>query len=656
MYSSWVDTTPQTTFPLGRHSTTTFLLEETIDEQLVTLLINSDPSECNENLTTYLKLIVDNVYTDETGDRSYHTISKYALKLLTLNLFIKNYQFCVGKILAFLTAFNSMTDLTQDKVALEAECFKEFLCIILLLLLKVKNTDRADNHCEELNAIDTNGLFETFREYNFVHHISTFITNHVLSTNQGKSPFILLKFGCDVFFEYLYHIELLNDSEFHSLTKESTLIPTLIAFLLSNDNYDNYDINGDDFEDEDKLIAYEEFKLLLLINEQYLMKCYSSLDMKNEVFEGLMRVREDKQVNHANIAGFLNLLIYHLNREESQIIKILILKFLYLVFTTSYTVSLIYLNDLKILVDIFMRELNNLDYTTNNDNRVLLMAYLRVTYPLLMFSQLKELHYKWSDIVDVLGNIVLHSSEESQLGMKKLALKCMSIDWIKQRRRNTPGTVDKALDMEKPPTEITEIELPKDSFKKLTIDDSAIELYSKDLNTSSESLGSFARIASVRTSTRKDFYKHTTAQNKSKQSLFIENNNNIFMQNLRGDSSPTPSEKNILDLPAEYLNSKPLPQLPRESRVYKEPSPTSSVSLLVIKALKKKAPPPPPHHLHLTRTPSPMVSNTHSPSNSHLHNLPIQLHNQLNNLPNLLFNNLHDPSTPPPPPPPRRRR
>ena len=31
--------------------------------------------------------------------------------------------------------------------------------------------------------------------------------------------------------------------------------------------------------------------------------------------------------NLNNITGFINLLIYHLNREESHIIKILILKF-----------------------------------------------------------------------------------------------------------------------------------------------------------------------------------------------------------------------------------------------------------------------------------------------------------------------------------------
>lgn len=86
--------------------------------------------------------------------------------------------------------------------------------------------------------------------------------------------FVLLKFGCDIVFEYLFHKELLSDNEFTSLTTQTNLIPTLIKYLLSNENFNNYDIDGDDFEDEDKLIAYEEFKLLLLINEQYLEIVY----------------------------------------------------------------------------------------------------------------------------------------------------------------------------------------------------------------------------------------------------------------------------------------------------------------------------------------------------------------------------------------------
>lgn len=57
------------------------------------------------------------------------------------------------------------------------------------------------------------------------------------------------------------------------------------------------------------------------------MKSYYDKNLNNLVFDELL-----KNVENLNqITGLINLLIYHLNREESQIIKILILKFLYLV-------------------------------------------------------------------------------------------------------------------------------------------------------------------------------------------------------------------------------------------------------------------------------------------------------------------------------------
>lgn len=61
---------------------------------------------------------------------------------------------------------------------------------------------------------------------------------------------------------------MLNNEELNELTKHD-LIPTLIKYLLNNDDFHNYDLDGDEFEDESRLIAYEELKLLLLINEQF---------------------------------------------------------------------------------------------------------------------------------------------------------------------------------------------------------------------------------------------------------------------------------------------------------------------------------------------------------------------------------------------------
>ena len=78
---------------------------------------------------------------------------------------------------------------------------------------------------------------------------------------------------------------------------------------------------------------------------------------------------------------------------------------------------MIYLNDLKILIDILLRELNDLDY---NENIVLTMTYLRVLYPILMFSELCEINgnrnrngyghgYKSQEILETLRNIIINS-------------------------------------------------------------------------------------------------------------------------------------------------------------------------------------------------------------------------------------------------------
>ena len=45
---------------------------------------------------------------------------------------------------------------------------------------------------------------------------------------------------------------------------------------------------------------------------------------------------------------------------EDQALQLLILKMLYLLFTTPGTQEYFYTNDLRVLVDVFVRELNNL--------------------------------------------------------------------------------------------------------------------------------------------------------------------------------------------------------------------------------------------------------------------------------------------------------
>lgn len=692
--ATMTNSVPLHTFPSGSVLSLPDLSEngrDYLEDEISTILINSDPEECNENFLIYLKIILDNIYINKQP--LYKDISKYSLKLIKSNLFTKNFKFCVGKIIAFLETFTVLTKFRleeeeeeeqinedDERAKYESECLKEFLCIVLLLLIKIKNTEHEKNSKnidfndgdvpkvkdDELSLIPVNELFETFREFKLMSILSSFISTQIIAINNQESKFVILKFSCDIIFEYFYQVEMLNNEELNELTKHD-LIPTLIKYLLNNDDFHNYDLDGDEFEDESRLIAYEELKLLLLINEQFLMKSYYDKNLNNLVFDELL-----KNVENLNqITGLINLLIYHLNREESQIIKILILKFLYLVFVSSCTCKLIYLNDLKILIDIIIRELNN----TDDDKKILTMTYLRVLYPILIFSQINENDnykgYKNNQILQVLREIIINyetklqdlsrnDSNDEDNSISKLAIKCMHVKWLKN-----PSQPNQ---QQHPQHHHHQQQQQQGTFK--TESPESDEQISIQSTNSKESLtGSFTRVASVRASSRSDYHKHTTTHNivrknsgKSKNSsnsfnnqrslMIEENNGNVFLSkiskiSLSDQSTTTPSnpqqqhhhqqhqqqpsltttttletttsihsdqisitssvgtsDSNILDLPDEYLNSKPLPKIPlptkaKRTLIYSTSNNSSTSSInsstsLKQKALKKKAPPPPP--------------------------------------------------------------
>ena len=89
-------------------------------------------------------------------------------------------------------------------------------------------------------------------------------------------------------------------------------------------------------------------------------------------------------------------LILLLNRESETSPQLLILKLLYLVFTTPATHEYFYTNDLRVLVDVIVRNLLDLPRSAT----ALRHTYLRVLYPLLAHSQLRlpEQHYKRREI------------------------------------------------------------------------------------------------------------------------------------------------------------------------------------------------------------------------------------------------------------------
>jgi Protein of unknown function (DUF2013) len=93
-------------------------------------------------------------------------------------------------------------------------------------------------------------------------------------------------------------------------------------------------------------------------------------------------------------------IILLLNRETETSLQLLILKLLYLLFTTKATHEYFYTNDLQVLLDVILRNLLDLP----NELTSLRHTYLRVLYPLLAYTQLSQPpRYKRSEIIRVLS-------------------------------------------------------------------------------------------------------------------------------------------------------------------------------------------------------------------------------------------------------------
>lgn len=580
---------------------------EQLLDTLHPILILSDPHECNDNISLFLKSAADFLSQE---DEIYHKCSVLSLTFLNSNLFLKNYRLCLGKILSILKL---LANTASPANRTEALTLSQVLSIVLLVFFKLID----DKKLRLYNTVPKSQLLELLKDLSFVEVSATFISSQVRYApdtaplfepkDYSHSNYVLLKFNCDIFFNYLYHTVLLSGEEFTQLT-ECTLIPNLIDHLISNSNFNNYNLSNDDFNDTNKLIAYEEFKLLLLINEQYMMQTYTANDSlaNNKVIEGL------KSVN--GIPGFINLLAYHMNREESHIIKILMLKFLFSILSSAEFCKLSYLNDLKILVDIFIRELNDLDYSENEhsdsplNDRFLALTYLKTFRHLLVLSQLNDISpkYKPKDIFDLLSNVILNCDDTRQdfaaaapcdatavdlNSIVKAAIKCLNILWLKKLSKTRSRVSPLSTLKTKNDSSDSLVSATSGSSRVASLKNSGL-----DFSASTESF-SFTRVASVKANSRSDYNQHTRSHNEeltgsgwngASGPLASSSRCNMFQDNNSNVSSYLSSRQTLglLDLPKEYLATKSLPPIPQHT--------SAGPSRLQEKARQKKAPAPPP--------------------------------------------------------------
>ena len=149
----------------------------------------------------------------------------------------------------------------------------------------------------------------------------------------------------------------------------------------------------------------------------------SSMPLTNKVMKIL-------SVSGSAYKTFGENIILLLNRESETSLQLLILKLLYLLFTTPPTFEYFYTNDLHVLLDIILRNLLDLPPSST----ALRHTYLRVLYPLLAHTQLKHPpHYKRNELVRLLA--MMAEDDNQHFGAvdettKRLVGRCGRVAWL----------------------------------------------------------------------------------------------------------------------------------------------------------------------------------------------------------------------------------
>ena len=194
--------------------------------------------------------------------------------------------------------------------------------------------------------------------------------------------------------------------------------------------------------DED--FNYRLIKLLVAMNEQYMVSTLtSSAPAHAATTPGQINSAPPSHARPVNLVlsvlqqrlnaskTFGENLIFMLNRASSSdaedvCMQLLVLKLLYLLFTTKETACYFYTNDLRVLVDIFIRELHDLP----DESESLRHTYLRVLHPLLTNTQLCTYPYKRPQIRRLLNGLVAHGHlRDISTTTRRLVDRCLRAEW-----------------------------------------------------------------------------------------------------------------------------------------------------------------------------------------------------------------------------------
>ena len=185
---------------------------------------------------------------------------------------------------------------------------------------------------------------------------------------------------------------------------------------------------------EDETLGVLVTQLLLALHEQYL----AAVQGTSPAPFSILAVIRDRA--HAT-RTFAENVVFMLNRTPCADaagcrFHLLVLKLLDALFAMPETASYFYMNDLKVLVDIFLRQITDLA----EQRELLRQVYLRVLPALLTQTQLCTVVYKREAIRDVLDSIVRYGDwSNTAPRTMELARRCLAAEWVVDAR--TPPVV-----------------------------------------------------------------------------------------------------------------------------------------------------------------------------------------------------------------------
>lgn len=368
------------------------------------------PAVINSNLVKYLKFTTDSYKEYINTDRDLY---RMALTLVESLIFSDNLKFCISKLLSMLNI--DLLDMNM----------KFFISYILLFESK-----------RNLHSLDIMIDFQGFTVfYNTLYtqfaYLEKYSFENSYPRHKDSNQPDLTDLDVGIIDEMKQISTVLMDLMYQmfkyckcAIADVQIVDDFFVHFLM-------HSVRSDTTTD---LFSASEFKVLLALNEQYIMFA-QDYKIENKVFKFVLDTSASK--------SFTELLLLKFNRSEDPSLKIMMCKVLYLILTTTQddiAMNFFYLNDLNVFVDVLLRELQNI----SENQETLRNTFLRVLLPLLKNTELSKTHYRKEDLTQLLQYLSTSDNfcstddiNDDQRTTIKLAFKTLNeVDWLQSPPAN----------------------------------------------------------------------------------------------------------------------------------------------------------------------------------------------------------------------------